>query len=65
MALTQNILADYNPHYLQAYQTEISHFAVDATIMPAWTTGLELLGRPLSARLTSFAKQHYLDIYFQ
>ena len=65
MAFNTLFLANYNPHYLQAYQTEISHFAVDATIMPAWTTGLELLGRPLSARLTSFAKKHYLDIYYQ
>ena len=58
-------LADYNPQYVRAYQTEVSHFAIDAQFMPAWTVGLELLGRPMTARLTSFEKKQFLDLYYQ
>ena len=31
----------------------------------AWEYGLQLLGRPLTARLTSYADSQFLDIYYQ
>ena len=46
-------------------QTTTSEFPVDPKYQSAWNYGLELLGRPLSARLTSYSNAQYLDIYYQ
>ena len=48
-----------------AIQTNLSEFKVEAQFQEAWATGLQLLGKPLSARLTSRANIQFLDIYFQ
>ena len=49
----------------EAVQTVMSEFPVDAKYAEIWEYGLELLGRPLTARLTSYPNSQYLDIYFQ
>ena len=54
-----------NMAYVQAYQTEVRTFEVEAVDEPVWAFGLELLGRPQMARLTTFAKKHYMDVYYQ
>ena len=51
--------------YPQAVQTEIRDFIIDPTYEKTWQEGLELLGKPLTARLTTFAKKQFLDIYYQ
>ena len=57
-------LGEFNAGYPEAVQTEISHFTVDPAVMPLWESGLEWLGRPLSARLTSYAREQFLDVYY-
>ena len=52
-------------NYPQAFQTEVREFEVEAADKPAWDAGLEILGRPQMARLTTFAKRHYMDVYYQ
>ena len=51
--------------YLQAFQTEVREFEVEEADKPAWNAGLELLGQPQMARLTTFVKGHYMDVYYQ
>ena len=58
-------LDDGNADYPQAVQSEIRCFDVPAKFVDAWNTGLETLGRPQVARLTTFEQMQYLDIYFQ
>ena len=49
----------------EAVQTVIQDFAVDNKYAEIWEYGLQLLGKPLTARLTSYANAQYLDIYYQ
>ena len=51
--------------YPQAVQTEIRDFVVDPIYKETWQAGLELLGKPLTARLTTFSQKQFLDVYYQ
>ena len=49
----------------ESIQSRLSEFKIDAKYKEAWKAGLQLLGKPLSARLTSRADIQFLDVYFQ
>ena len=54
-----------NSGFMHGIQTTMSEFAIRKEDEKEWNNGLELLGRPQSVRLTSFARQQFLDIYYQ
>ena len=43
----------------------MTEFLVGEEHTEAWDYGLQMLGRPLTARLTSYANAQYMDIYYQ
>ena len=48
----------------EAIQTKISEFRIEARFEKTWQLVLEMLGKPISARLTSQADLQFLDIYY-
>ena len=59
------IVGTHIPSQKEHVQATTTDFPVEEKYQAAWDDGLELLGRPLSARLTSYANAQYLDIYYQ
>ena len=62
-----------NPDYRQAMQTSwqsenlqtsLVEFPVRKSDTAVWNEGLELLGQPKSARITSYSQTHFMDLYY-
>ena len=58
------ILGKDNPDYGKAIQTSVVEFPVRKSDTSVWNEGLELLGQPKSARMTSYSKTHFMDLYY-
>ena len=49
---------------MQAIQTTVVEFPVHVTQKDAWEAGNQLLGKPVTARLTSYSQMQFLDVYY-
>ena len=59
------ILGAHTPSAKEHIQTSTANFPIEEKYQDAWDYGLQLLGRPLTARLTSYSNCQYLDVYYQ